>query len=62
MGKFVECCTVKDVRLGVDKHWGVTARSGDIPDAHKIHSIKVKDLTVSSPDLDGEFNVTYSFS
>lgn len=47
---YINCFTVDNLELGIDKYFGVSARTGDLSDNHDIISILTTDL--SSPTVD----------
>lgn len=45
------CFKVNEVRLGIDKYFGLTAHTGDVADSHDIHRFVVNDLSRTNKDL-----------
>jgi len=50
-GNWVDCFSVQNVELGVDKYFGLTAGTGDLADNHDVFSFRTRTLTPSNVDL-----------
>merc|ERR1711916_147514 len=50
-GNWVDCFSVQNVELGVDKYFGLTAGTGDLADNHDVSSFRTRTLTPSNVDL-----------
>ncbi|KNC51843.1 ERGIC-53 protein [Thecamonas trahens ATCC 50062] len=51
-GNWVECFSVQNVELGIDKYFGLTAGTGDLADNHDVFSFNTRSLTPANVDLD----------
>jgi len=50
-GDFEPCFRVGNVKLGVDKYFGLSAHTGDVADSHDIYQLSTTDLSQKDADL-----------